>query len=142
MVLSRVEYFTGANADNFSINDDAIGGFVNEAAELIKISEEHLQARLDGATADFLSKQQEVDQLSQRINEVRTEHTITNNEKNNGRYYRSMTFRRIRRADWDQELMNSLDAANEEWQIATRERNTSENSVQEQRLEIEAKREG
>ena len=53
-----------------------------------------------------------------------------------------MTFRRIRRADWDQELMDRLNAANEEWQIATRERNTAENSVQEQRLEIEAKREG
>ena len=53
-----------------------------------------------------------------------------------------MTFRRIRRADWDKELMDRLDVANEEWKIATRERNTSENSVQEQRLEIEAKREG
>ena len=53
-----------------------------------------------------------------------------------------MTDIRSRRADWYQYLMDLLDAANEEWQIATRERNTSENSVQEQRLEIEAKREG
>ena len=55
-VLSRVEYFTEANADDISINDDAIDGYVNETAELIKGSEGHLQARIDKATADFSSK--------------------------------------------------------------------------------------
>ena len=37
MHFSRVEDFTGANADDFSINDNAIDIFVNEAAELIRV---------------------------------------------------------------------------------------------------------
>ena len=83
-VLSRVEDFTGANADDFSINDNEIDGFVNAASELIKSSEEHLRARLDEATADFSSKQQGVDRLLQLINEVKTEQHIANDAKNNG----------------------------------------------------------
>ena len=35
-VLSIFEDFTGPNADYFSIDDDAIDGFLNEASELIK----------------------------------------------------------------------------------------------------------
>ena len=53
-----------------------------------------------------------------------------------------MTGRRIRRDDRDQKLMDRLDAANEEWKSAIRERNTAENSVREQRLEIKSKSEG
>ena len=37
MVLSIIEDFTGANADDYSINGGSIDGFVNEAAELIKV---------------------------------------------------------------------------------------------------------
>ena len=78
----------------------------------------------------------------QNINEVRKEQQIANDANNNGRDYRAMTGRKSRRSDQDQELMDCLHAENEEWQIAIRERNTAENSVQEQRLELEAKREG
>ena len=53
MVISRVKDFTGSNADDFSINNNAIDGFVNEVSELIKSSEEHLQARLYKANADL-----------------------------------------------------------------------------------------
>ena len=38
--------------------------------------------------------------------------------------------------------MNFLDAANEEWKSAMRERNPSENSVQKQRLELGDRRGG
>ena len=78
----------------------------------------------------------------QNINEVRTEQQIANDANNNGRDYRAMTGRKSRRSDQDQELMDCLHAENEEWQIAIRERNTAENSVQVRRLEFEAKREG
>ena len=37
-----------------------------------------------------------------------------------------MTDIRSRRADWYQYLMDLLDAVNEEWKIAIRERNTAE----------------
>ena len=103
----------GSNAGDFSINDYAIDGFLNETAELMKISEEHLQARLDEATADLSSKQQELDRFFQRINEVKTEQHIANNAKNNGRDYRAMTGRRSRRADPYQRLTDRLYAANE-----------------------------
>ena len=63
VVISSVEDFTGSNTGYFSINDNAIDGFVNEAAELIKSSEERLQACLYEATMDLLSKQQEVDRF-------------------------------------------------------------------------------
>ena len=78
----------------------------------------------------------------QQINEVRTEQKTSNDANNNGRDYRAMNSIRIRRSDQDQELMDCLNAANEEWKSAIRERNTAENSVQEQILELKAKREG
>ena len=70
------------------------------------------------------------------------EQNIANDANNHGRDYRAMNGRIISRADQYQELMDHLDAANEERKRSIREKNTAENSVQEQRLELEAKMEG
>ena len=83
-----------------------------------------------------------MDQLFQQINEVRTEQQIANNANNIGRDYRAMNGKRRRRTKRDLELMDCLEAANEEWQSAIIEINTAESIFQEQRLELEAKRKG
>ena len=70
------------------------------------------------------------------------EQNIANDANNHGRDYRAMNGRIISRADQYQELMDHLDAANEERKRSIREKNTAENSVQERRLELEAKMEG